>query len=84
MSRAGLMDHHDSNKPGMLMTFDSQHFLGGVPPHDPQMGSLRIAPWDDSQRVFYRKSRLLRGKASDEVIMLGLASASLVQSSGSV
>lgn len=83
MYRAGLMDHHDSNKPGMLMTFDSQHFLGGVPPYDPQTGSLRIASWGDSQRIFYKGSRLLRGKASDEVIMLGLASASLVQSSGS-
>lgn len=84
MSRAGLMDHHDSNRPRMLMTFDSQHFLVGVPPHDPQMGSLRTAPWGDSQRVFNTGSRLLRGKASDEVMVLGLASASLVQSSGSV
>jgi hypothetical protein len=38
------MDHQDSNKLEMVMTFALKRFLGVAPPCDPQKGSLKHMP----------------------------------------
>lgn len=39
--RAGLMDHCDSNKVGVVIAFASENFLGRAPPWGAQIGSLK-------------------------------------------